>query len=699
MSNELPIIGLDTEYENYNPFVATTCNEQLKSALYELAKKSDYKSLKKLAKSRKVVKVFHAACNDIYALRKAGIEVKPPYEDTMIAAALLNENFESKRLKSLAKIYLEEACDEEKALSKVKAKLKREAKKAGKEFSYRMIPPKILYPYAKKDPEYNIKLWYLFKEPLKKYKRIYNLEKKLIPIIVDMVDRGMKIDRKFVKNIIDRNESEVRKAKRELKRILKDNRIRFLKSVRREIKRNYEATMKSITNVAIKAQMKVLSTVATSEMIEDEEKWFIDVIYEEKFNPNSIFHVRKILKMLKVPVTILTEDWELSTESRALEPFKDKYPFIKWLLRYRFLTKQLTTYYRPLYYRFTSPSDPYAHFMLYQSGAKTGRFSANLIQTIPRNEESKTAKETNLVRKAFVPRKGYKFAFIDYDQIEMRLFAHYSKCKLLIDAINNGYDPHLGTAITLFGEEVVLGNGDDIKKLCRNVAKAINFGIIYGMGVRTLTTSLEPIIRLLEEKLQGKNIAIRSPHEILAEYHANYPVKEFSRKLTSRLYKEGSIKIKFDSDLMQFMREYRVPQRLAYKGPNVVIQGTAAYVLKAGMLRAWEYIKRTGKDIHMLVCVHDEIAFEISDKLDIMEEVRNLSECMSDRETFAVPIVASPKISTKSWGDAKEAKLAYGKYKCDVCKVKVKEAVEINAKNHIHQCFKCYKAINIKEAA
>ena len=698
MTNELPIIGLDTEYNNYNPFVATTCDEKLKSALYALVKKSEYRKLKKLSESKKIVKVFHAACNDIYALRKAGIFVEPPYEDTLIASTLLNENFESKRLKSLAKIYLDEACDEEKALSKVKAKLKREAKKIGKEFSYEMIPPEILYPYAKKDPEYNIKLWYLFKEPLKKYKKIYELEKKLIPIIVEMVARGMKIDRKFVKSTMDRNESEVRIAKREMKAILKSNRIRFLKSVRREIKRNYEATMKSVTNVAIKGSMKIVATITSCEGFGEDEKWFIDVIYEEKFNPNSIFHVRKILRMLNVPITILTEDWELSTESRALEPFKDTVPFIYWLLRYRFLTKQLTTYYRPLYHKFTSPGDPYAHFMLYQSGAKTGRFSANLIQTIPRNEESKVAKEANLVRKAFITRKGYKFAFIDYDQIEMRLFAHYSECKLLIDAINNGYDPHLGTAITLFGEEAVLNNGDDIKKLCRNVAKTINFGIIYGMGIRKLTASLEPIIRLLKEKLKGKKIAIRSPYEILAEYHANYPVKEFSRKLTSHLYKAGSIEIKFKSALMSFMREYRVPQRLAYKGPNVVIQGTAAYVLKAGMLRAYEYIQKSGKDIHMLVCVHDEIAFEISDELDIMEEVRNLSECMSDRETFVVPIIASPKISAKSWGDAKEAKLSYGKRKCHKCGSKVKETVEVNSKEQIFHCFECYSRDNFDKA-
>lgn len=692
MSKELPIIGLDTEYFEYNPFVATTCDERLEPALYELANKKEYRKLKKLSESGNIIKVFHAACNDIYALKRAGIEVVPPYEDTMIAAALLNENFESKRLKSLAKIYLDEACDEERELSKVKAKLKREAKKVGKEFSYQDIPPHILYPYAKKDPEYNIKLWYLFKGPLKRYQKIYELEKQLIPIIVEMVDRGMKIDRKFVKDVIKRNEKEVRKAKHEMHAILADNRIRFLKPVRREIKRNYDATLKSVCNIAAKAGMKVLcdniNVVGTGE----DEKWYIDAIYQEKYNPNSIAHIRKILKMLKVPVTLLTDDWELSTESRALEPLKDEVPFIYWLLRYRFLTKQLTTYYRPLYNRFTKPGDPYAHFMLYQSGAKTGRFSANLIQTIPRNEESKVAKEANQVRKAFIPRKGYRFAFIDYDQIEMRLFAHYSKCTLLIDAINNGYDPHLGTAVTLFGEEVVLANGDDIKKLCRNVAKTINFGIIYGMGVRKLTASLEPIIRHLKEKLKGKKVNIRSPYEILAEYHANYPVKAFSRELTSHLYKAGSIEIKFNSELMKFSREYRVPQRLAYKGPNMVIQGTAAYVLKAGMLRAYEYIQKSGKDIHMLVCVHDEIAFEVSDKLDIMEEVRNLSECMSDRVTFAVPIVASPKISATSWGDAKEAKLDYTKRKCAKCSVKVKESVEVDAKAQVFHCFECYKA-------
>lgn len=653
---ELPIVGCDTEYNNeYVPFVATTCDEQLNGKIYDTKHSSkDTAKIKEICEDRNVVKVFHAACNDLYAFSKIGIKVRN-VEDTMIAASLLNENFESKRLKSLAKIYLNEPCDEEKALSKVKSKLKREAKKEGREFSYEDIPPEILKPYAIKDPSYNIKLWYLFKEPLKKYQAIYDMEKSLIPIIVRMVKRGIKIDRKFVADQITTNAAHIEEAYKDMCAILKENGLRFRIPIRKRLTRSYEKTKESLDKFCKKQNCTVLH--------ERVEYWkgqpTLYAMLEQAFNPGSTPHLRKAVKKLGIPITVLTnpfDDDTVSTESRVIQPFEDDHPFVKHLLKYRFYTKQNTTYYRPLYYRYTSEEHPYAHFMLYQSGAKTGRFTASLIQTIPRNEESRTAKQVNHVRKAFIPRKGYKFVFVDFDQIEMRLFAHYSKCELLIDAIKAGFDPHLGTAITLFGEDVVLKNGDDIKKLCRNVAKAINFGIIYGMGVRKLRASLEPILKLLKEKLKGKPIVIRRPEEILEEYYSKYPVKAFMSKLTSKLWKKGSIRIKFDSELMGFMRDYRVPQRLSYKGANVVIQGTAAYVLKTAMKRAAAFIKKSGLNIHMLTCIHDEIAFEVDDSYDEVKIAQKLADVMSDTITFAVPIIASPKISAKSWGDAKELK-------------------------------------------
>lgn len=693
-------IAVDTEYNNECvPFIGTSTDERLKSKLYDLKREAyDVETLHKICKDKAVSKVFHAACNDIYALAKVGIDVKPPYEDTMIAAAILNENFESKRLKSLAKIYLDEACEEEKALSKIKSKIKRELTKQGKIFSYEDIPADILYPYAKKDTEYTIKLWYLFKGPIRKYQKIYDMEKRLIPIIVDMVKRGIKVDRKFIKKTIVYNEKEVVKVMDRFSELLKAKHIRFLRYESRFIRSSYGKTMGSVEKKAAKNGWTILSNnVVMAYDKRDKLAYRMDVIYREPFNPGSVNSVRKVIKALAIPVTILTEEWETSTESKALEPLQKDHEFIRLLLRYRFLTKQLGTYYRPLYYTRTSEAHPYAHFMLYQSGAKTGRFTADLIQTIPRNEESKVAKEANLVRKSFIPRKGYRLVFIDFSQIEMRLFAHYAKCELLIQDICDGYDPHLGTAIVLFGKDVVLDNGDDIKKLCRNVAKTINFGLIYGMGVTKLRASLEPIIRLLKEKLKGKDVHIRSPHEIMQEYHANYPVKAFCKQLASKLYKTGTVHIEFKSKLMDFMRDYRVPERLAYKGPNVVIQGSAAYVLKAAILRAAKYIKSSKKDIHMLTCIHDEIAFEVSDKLNIVEEARMLQQAMEDHVTFAVPILAEPKVGMPNWGDAMEVKFVENaKVKCHDCKCKTKEAAEYKIKRKdgksdtVHLCYDCY---------
>lgn len=258
-----------------------------------------------------------------------------------------------------------------------------------------------------------------------------------------------------------------------------------------------------------------------------------------------------------------------------------------------------------------------------------------------------------LVRRAFIPRPGYIFMCIDYDQIEMRLFAHDSNCERLIENINNGFDPHLGTALDIFGKKIVYFN-NEVRKLTRRGSKDINFGFIYGMGIRKLKAQLTLQIRNIKEKIKTKKIDIPTPDEIFQEYHKKYPVKEYMRRVTGEIYRNGLTRIEYHSKLMNFIRDYRVPQDLAYRGANLRIQGTAAYVMKYGMKRACEFIDEFGLDVHLLGTIHDELIFEVPDeKENIRDIIRDLKEQMEDRVTFKVPILASAKTSDKSWGDIK----------------------------------------------
>ena len=637
----MKIIAVDTEYTyDYKAFVATTTDEQLKSRLYILSDKKDFLDLKKICESKNISKVFHATCNDIYALQNIGIDVVPPYNDTFIAARLVNENFQAAGLKKLAAEILDEPCLEEKALSKLKSKIKREAKKAGKVFSYDMIPKELLYPYAIKDTEYTMKLWYYFMEPLKKYKTIYDFEISLIPHIVKMVSIGFHVDRKFVKSQIKLLNVRKEKLHFDLEKMFKKADIKFTQTIERKKK-------ESIVNYCDKHNLDL-----TGIKYNIKTNLFTGFI-DEEFNLSSPKHIAHIIKSFDIPITETTDKMSLATDKETLKKYVDIHPFIQMKLDDSSIEKQLTTYYEPLLNYYTTNKNPIAHFMFYQSGAKTGRFTAELIQTIPKHDE--LAENPKEVRKAFTPREGYTLVCIDYDQIEMRLFAHYSKCQTIIDRIKNGFDPHLGTAIDIFGKKLI-NMSEKISKFCRKAAKNINFGIIYGMGQNKLKEQLASVLRSMKKELP-KNYALPLPQEILHNYYEQYPVKEFMRQMTGELYRTGVIDLTLDSELMCFTRDYKVPQELAYKAVNIKIQGCAAYVMKFGMKRCIDYIIKHNLDILLIGTVHDELIFEINNEYDINKQIRKLIELMEDKITFNVPILASAKISTKSWGDAKEVKL------------------------------------------
>lgn len=641
------IVSVDTEYAHYIPFIGTSTDEQLESTLYVIKKKSDFRKLKNLCESTSTLKVFHAAVNDIYALSNVGIKVKPPYACTMIAATLLNENYESKKLKVLAKEQLGEDCEEETALKKVKSKLRAEAKKAGKYFTYDMIPPKILYPYALKDTVYPMKLWYLYKKPLKKYQKLFDFEMELIALTVKMVQRGLRVDRKFVKKMIVLYKEEIQILYNRMLRLTKKAGLEF--TVTKVYKSNNRERVKDlVTKFAAKHDLVILGY-----------SWkdgANKILLKEKFNPNSD-HLQQVITGLEIPITEKTKEEKYVTDKIVLDAYKE-HSFIKYLLEYRFFTKQLNTYYEPLYNRYTSATNDRAHFMLYQTGAKTGRYSAELIQTMPKRFEEKEVRFQRLVRKAFIPDKDYVYVCIDYDQIEMRVFAHLANSRRMIKNINNNLDPHLGAAYDIYGKHIV-EYSKNVKDLCRRSIKWVNFGIIYGMGVAKLTETINRTsadIREAIEKESGEqaDLVIKHPSVILQEYHEKYPVKKYIAELTSELYRNGYITITVDSKLMSFTRDYRVPQELAYKAVNTAVQGLSAYIMKYGMKRAEQCIIRNRFDARLLLTIHDELMFEVHKSENLGLVIRRLTRAMEDRVTFKVPILAGAKTSDVSWADVKD---------------------------------------------
>lgn len=560
-------LTIDCEADNNEiPFIVTICNTYLKVELIYPRTLEGHNRINKICQDKKIQKIFHSATSDINFLSNVNIRVLPPYHDTLIMASLVDENFAKRNLKVLSMRYLDDPCPDYQDLKKVKAKLKREAKKKGHSFDWQDIPKEIIEPYAIQDAVRTMKLFYVFKDLVfKKYKKIYDMEISLIPIIHAMKKRGMMVDRNFCKHEIG---------------ILENQYYYFYNKIIRETKNLWN----------------IHSTQQVLQYIEDKN------IYVEAKTPKG----------------------NPSVNAKTLGMLSQEYPIFKYIQYCRKALKQINTYYEPLLTRYTTNEDPVARFDLYQTGTRTGRFSAELIQTAPR-QKSKGEIQNN-VRAAFITRPGYINLYFDYNQIEMRLFIHFVNHKGLIEAVKQGLDPHTDTAITLFGQDKV--NADPSY---RQRAKTINFGLIYGQGKAALANAL--------------NLPMMEAYKVIKNYYHKYPVREFMDKIMSEIQKTGKLKVKWIG------RSYNIPINMAYKGVNALIQGSAAYVLKLALLRVDKYLSSKVPGATILLQMHDELIIEVPDNYNVREVAQKIKEQMEDHHTFRVPITVDTKFSITSWQD------------------------------------------------
>lgn len=318
-----------------------------------------------------------------------------------------------------------------------------------------------------------------------------------------------------------------------------------------------------------------------------------------------------------------------STNEKVLNSLKDKHEIIPKILEYRSLQKMLSTYAEPLLKFAKIDRDNRVYTSFIQTGTATGRLSSKEpnLQNIPvRSTLGRT------VRDAFVAKEGYKLLSIDYSQIELRLLAHFSKDKALLEAFKSGVDIHMVTAIKLFGEEEAEAK--------RSYAKSVNFGILYGMGAKKLSDEL--------------GITSKEAKEIIVAYFKSFPtVKGFLEKIEDDVKKIGYVEtiLKrrrfFDYDnatgmqKASFMRE----------SVNTLFQGSAADLIKLSMLEIERYLTQKEIDADMLLQIHDELIFEIRE--DIVDEVSTfLKEMMENIVNLNVPLICSVNIGD-SWGELK----------------------------------------------
>jgi DNA polymerase-1 len=357
----------------------------------------------------------------------------------------------------------------------------------------------------------------------------------------------------------------------------------------------------------------------------------IEDIYKlagSSFNLNSTQQLSKVLfETLKLKPIKKTKTG-FSTNEEVLHKLKDEHQIIPMILEYRELYKLKSTYVEPLLNYGKSNVEHKIFTTFNQTGTNTGRLSSTNpnLQNIPTR--------TNIgkqIRRGFISRDGYNLISIDYSQIELRLLAHFSQDEELIEAFNNNEDIHLKTAIKIFGQEDAKEN--------RNIAKSINFGLIYGMGSSKLSKTLD--------------ISLKDAKSYIQSYFDSFPtVKDFLNNAKEDLTKNGFVKTivgryRYFEFLNASQRDVASFQR---EGVNTIFQGSASDIIKLSMNKIEKKYKNS-EDIRVLLQIHDELIFECrEDKCD--EISKDLVQIMENIMQLKVPLKTTLSIG-KNWEELK----------------------------------------------
>ena len=353
----------------------------------------------------------------------------------------------------------------------------------------------------------------------------------------------------------------------------------------------------------------------------------------EKFNIKSPKQLGVLLfEKLGLPVQKKTKTG-YSTDAKVLEALKNEHPVINIILEHRKLAKLQSTYLeglRPL----VNPKTARIHTTFQQTVTVTGRLSSvnPNLQNIPtRTEEGKE------IRRIFVPGDGYDYLMsCDYSQVELRILACIAQDHLLLDSFKNNQDVHARTASEVFGVELA-----DVSKAMRSKAKAVNFGIVYGISDFGLAAQLD----VSRKEAQG----------YIDSYFARYTgVKEYMTSIVEKARAQGYVatmmgRRRYLPDIKHSNFNLRsFAERTAINTP---IQGTAADIMKLAMLKVAQALKEAGLKSRILLQVHDELVLEVPEN-EKEQAATLVKTAMESAASLEIPLEAEVAFG-KNWAEAK----------------------------------------------
>ncbi len=364
----------------------------------------------------------------------------------------------------------------------------------------------------------------------------------------------------------------------------------------------------------------------------EELRWKIYKSCDCEFNINSPSKLAEVLyEKLGLTEVKKKKTGKFSTSAEVLEKLVDKAPVVGDILKYRLYQKLRSTYCEGLLPLIDRKS--IIHTTYHQTLTATGRLSSSNpnLQNIPIREE-----EGRELRKIFVPHEGNVFVDADYSQIELRLLAHFSGCKELIEAYNSGTDIHAVTASQVFGVEL-----SEVTPTMRREAKAVNFGIIYGISEFGLSKNL--------------NISVGKAREYIQKYFETYSaVKDYMNKNVEFAYEHGYVttltgRRRVIPELKS--SNFNLRQFGERAAMNMPMQGSSADIIKIAMINVAKALKARGLKTKLILQVHDELVLEAPEN-EVGEASEILKYEMENAVKLNVPLTVEVHTG-KNWYDAK----------------------------------------------
>lgn len=420
------------------------------------------------------------------------------------------------------------------------------------------IPAEKVAPYAAADAEVPLKLMKIFTDRLEKnqlFAIFEEIEMPLVPVLIDMERNGISIDKQFFKEYSQELSARMREIEKEIYQIL-----------------GYPININSTQQLS-----KAL---------------FIDLGLK---NPDSGGK---------------TKSGHFSTSASVLEEMRGQHKVVDLILEYRELSKLVSTYLEALPKQ-VNPRTNKIHTSFSQTGSVTGRLASSEpnLQNIPIRTDL-----GHQVRKGFIADKGHVLVSVDYSQIELRVVAHMSKDQAMLEAFRKGMDIHAATAAAIYNVPI-----DKVTKDQRRHAKAINFGLIYGMSAFGLSRTTD--------------LTLAEAENFVKTYFERFPnVKTYLDGIRKQAASAGYV------ETMLGRRRYfpnlknpinaQVKAREEREAINAPIQGTAADILKIAMIKLEPAIQKAGLHAKMLIQVHDELVLECpeNEKQDTIAVVKEIME-------------------------------------------------------------------------